>query len=121
MDADTKAFVQICLVCTLSGSGSKVSRPLGQQIHATHVSELLLFDFLHIGEFRTGHEYIPILKNIFSGYVFLKPCKNADAESTANVLMEYFPTFVSIPQWFSDRGPHFCNKVMQNLSTSLGV
>ncbi len=44
MDADIKAFVQSCLVCTLSSSGSKVPRPLGQQIHAQRVSELLHFD-----------------------------------------------------------------------------
>ncbi len=35
--------------------------------------------------------------------------------------MEYFATFVPVLQWFSDQGPHFCNKVMQNLSNSLGV
>ncbi len=29
---DVKAFVQICLDCSLSFSGSKVSRPLGEQI-----------------------------------------------------------------------------------------
>ncbi len=45
MYADIKAFVQSCLVCTLSASGSKVPRPLGQQIQATRVSELLQFRF----------------------------------------------------------------------------
>ncbi len=35
--------------------------------------------------------------------------------------MEYFSTFVPVLQWFSDQGPHFCNKVMQNLSTYLEV
>ncbi len=70
MDADIKAFVQSCLVCTLSSSGSKVPRPLGQQIHSQRVSELLHFDFLYDGESRIGHEYILILKSDFSGYVF---------------------------------------------------
>ncbi len=55
MDADIKAFVQSFLVCTLSGSGSKIPRPLGQQIHATRVFELLHFSFLYLGESRTGH------------------------------------------------------------------
>ncbi len=75
MDADIKAVVQGCLVCTLSSSGSKVPRPLGQHIHAQCVSELLHFDFLYVGESRTGHEYILILKDDFSGYVFLRPSK----------------------------------------------
>ncbi len=90
MDADIKAFVQSWLVCILSASGSKVPRPLGQQIHCTRVSELLHFDFLYIGESRSGYEYILILKDDFSAYVFLKPWKNVDAETTSNVLMEYF-------------------------------
>ncbi len=48
MDAEIKAFVQSCLVCTFSLSGSKAPRPLGQQIHAQRVSELLYFDFLYV-------------------------------------------------------------------------
>ncbi len=54
----------LCLQC------SKVRRPLGKQIHPTRVSEPLHFDFLYIGESRTGHEYILILKDDFSGYMF---------------------------------------------------
>ena len=86
MDANIKAFVQSFLVCLLSAGGLKVPRPLGQQIHAERVSELLHFDYLYIGESRTKHEYILILKDDFSGYVFLRACKRADAETTANVL-----------------------------------
>ncbi len=85
----TSSVFHSCLICSLSASGSEVSRPLGQQIHATRVYEFLHFDLLYIGKPRTGHEYILILKDTFSGYVFLKPCKNADAETTSHVLMEY--------------------------------
>ncbi len=121
MDADTRAFVQSCLVCTLSSSGSEVSRHLGQQIHSQRVPELLLFDFLYVGESRTGHEYILILNGDFSGYVCLRPCKEADAETTAIDLNEYFNSFIPVLQWFSDQGRYFCNKVMQTLASSLEV
>ncbi len=95
MDADIKAFVQSCLVCTLSSSGSKVSRPLGQQIHAQRVSELLRFDFLYVGESRTGHEYILILKDDFSGYVFFATlqksgCRN-HGQRIGRVLHHFIP------------------------------
>ncbi len=70
MDADIKAFDQSCLRLHLSSSGSKVPRPLGQQIHAQRVSELLHFDFSTLENLATGHEYILILKDDFSGYVF---------------------------------------------------
>ena len=121
MEADVRAFVQSCLVCVLSAGGMKVPRPLGQQVHAQRVSELLHFDFLYIGESRTDHTYILILKDDFSGYVFLRACKSADAETAASVLCEYFTTFVPVLQWFSDQGPHFCNKVMELLAQTLGA
>ncbi len=35
--------------------------------------------------------------------------------------MEYFTTFVPVPQLFSDQGPHFHDKVMQTLASSLEV
>lgn len=121
MEADVKAFVQGCLVCLLSASGEKVRRPLGSQIHAEKVNELLHFDYLYVGESSNAKEYILILKDDFSGYVFLRPCKSADAETTASVLMEYFTTFVPVLNWFSDQGSHFKNQVMEFLACSLGA
>ncbi len=56
------------------------------------------FDFLYIGETRTDHEYILIFKDDFSGYVFLKPGKNADADTTLRVLMEYFSIHINVLQ-----------------------
>jgi len=121
LDADVKSFVQSCLICLLSSSGNKVPRPLGHQVHAEKVNELLHFDFLYIGESSIGHEYILILKDDFSGYVTLRSCKSANAETTAQVLLEYFTTFVPVLQWFSDQGTHFKNEVMERLASSLGA
>ncbi len=52
---------------------------------------------------------------------FLRPCKKEDAQTTANVLNEYFITFIPVLQWFSDQSPHFYNKVMHTLASSPGV
>ena len=121
MEEDIKAFVQGCLVCLLSSSGEKVRRPLGSQIHAEKVGELLHFDYLYIGESSNNKQYILILKDDFSGYCFLRACEKADAETTAEVLMEYFTTFVPVLSWFSDQGTHFKNEVIEILANSLGV
>lgn len=88
MDEDIKAFVQSCLVRKLFSSGDKIRRPLGSQLHAVKVSELLHFDYLYIGESFNQMEYILILKDDFSGYCFLRACKTADTETTAEVLNE---------------------------------
>ena len=121
IDADLDSFIQGCHVFLLSASGQKVPRPLGQQEHAKKVSELLHFDFLYIGESGSGHTYILILKDDFSGYVLLRPCAKAGAETTVEVLVEYLTTFVPVLRWFSDQGPHFCNDVMKLLAATLGV
>lgn len=121
MEEDIKAFVQGCLVCILSQSGEKIRRPLGSQVHASKVNELLHFDYLYVGEASNQKEYILILKDDFSGYCFLRSCAKADAETTAEILMEYFTTFVPVLSWFSDQGSHFKNEVMEILAKSLGA
>lgn len=90
IDSDVKTSVQSCLVCSLSPSGEKVPRPLESQLYADRVGELLHFEYPYVGESSSEHEYVLILKDDFSGYVYLLPCKVADAETTSAVLMEYF-------------------------------
>ncbi len=116
MDKDIKAFVQSFLVCLLSASGKKVRRPLGSHIHAERFSELLHFDYLYICESSNQRRYILILKDDFSGYFFLRVCEKTDAETTAELLVEYFTTFVPVLSWFSDQGTHFKNEVMKILA-----
>ena len=55
-ESDVKDFVQGCLVFLLSDSGRKVPRPLGHQLHAEKVGELLRFEYLYIGEPKSGCE-----------------------------------------------------------------
>lgn len=121
MEQDIDSFCQSCFICLISSTGEKVPRPLGHQEHAERVGELLHFDFLYVGESGQGYEYVLILKDDFSGYVYLRPCAKADARSTVDILMEYFTTFVPVLKWFSDKGPHFCNEVMEGLAATLGV
>jgi transposase InsO family protein len=66
-------------------------------------------------------EYVPIVRNDFSYYVWLKQCKNADADSTAAVLIEGFAAFGVAPQWVSDQGSHFKNQFMTEVQKQLGT
>lgn len=88
-DADVKAFAQSCIACILSASGDKGPRPLGHQLHAERVGELLHFDYLYVGKSSTQDQFIILLKNDFSGYVFLRSFKSANAKNTASTLLEY--------------------------------
>ena len=46
---------------------------------------------------------------------------HADAETTAEVLMECFETFVPRSVGFFDQGTHFNNKIMELLAKSFGA
>lgn len=121
MEADLDSFIKSYLVYHFSSGGQKVPRPLGHQEHVEKAGELLYFEFLYIGESASGHSYILLLKGDFSGYISLRPCVRADAESDAAVLQEYLATFLPILKWFSDQGPHFYNDAMKPIAIALGV
>lgn len=120
MEADLNAFFQGCLVCIISASGYKSRRPLGSKVHTEIISEFIHFDFLYIGESTDEKEFILILKDDLSGYVFHRSCKCTDTESTAEVLI-YFTTFVFVLNLFFDQGSHFKNLVMELLAHALGA
>jgi hypothetical protein len=72
----------------------KVPRPLGTQLHATKPNEILHFDFLYIGLSRDGkYQYLLLLKDDLSRYLWLVPCRTADAAATVDALMRWFAVF----------------------------
>lgn len=121
IDADIQAFVEYCLVYILTSSGKKVPCLLGQQIQAEKVEELPHLDYLYVAEPWEGSEYILILKDDFSGYVYLRHCNQATNSNAAEVILEYFSTFVYALRWFLCRCPIFCGEVIGALSLSLGA
>jgi hypothetical protein len=109
-----KVFVENCLHCTSSIPGDKVTRPLGTQLHATKLNEILHFDFLHIGLSRDEkNQNLLLLKDDLSGYLWLVPCRTADGAATVDALMRWFAVFGLVLLWKSDRGSHFNNDVVQ--------
>jgi Integrase zinc binding domain len=94
MTKDVKVFVQNCLHCVANIPGDKVPRPLGTQLYATKPNEILHFDFLYIGLSRDGkYQYLQLLKDDLSGYLWLKPCRTADAAATVDAQMRWFAVF----------------------------
>jgi hypothetical protein len=88
MAKDVKVFVQNCLHCVATIPGDKVTRPLGTQLHATKPNEILHFDCLYIGLSRDGkYQYLLLLKDDLNGYLWLVPCRTADAAATVDALM----------------------------------
>jgi Integrase zinc binding domain len=100
MAKDVKVFVQNCLRCVATIPGDKVPRPLGTQLHATKPSEILHFDFLYTGLSRDGkYQYLLLLKDDLSGYLWLVPYRTADAAATVEALMRWFAVFGVVLLW----------------------
>jgi Integrase zinc binding domain len=94
MVKDVEVFVQNCLYCVATIPGDKVPRPLGRQLHATKSKEILHFDFLYIELSRDGkYQYLLLLKDDLSGYLWLVPCRTANAAATVDALMRWFAVF----------------------------
>jgi hypothetical protein len=94
MAKDVKVFMQNCLRCAAAIPEDKVPRPLGAQLHATKPSEILHFDYLCIGLSRVGkYQYLLLLKDDLSGYLWLVPCRTADTADTVDALIRWFAEF----------------------------
>jgi hypothetical protein len=69
-------------------SGDKVPRPLDTQLHATNSNIILHLDFLYIGLSRdVKYQYLLLLKDEISGYLWLLSCRTADDAATVYALM----------------------------------
>jgi IS30 family transposase len=120
MAKGVKVFVQNCLHCVATVPGYKVPSPLGTQLHATKPNEILHFDFLCIGLSRDGnYQYLLLFNDDLSGYLWLVPCRTADAAATVDALMRYFAAFRVVLLWISDRGSHFKNEVIHRVQKDL--
>jgi Integrase zinc binding domain/Integrase core domain len=111
-----KVFVQNCLLCDVTIPKDKVPRPLGTQLHANKPNEILHFDLLYIGLSRDGkYQYLLLLKDDLSGYLWLVPCRTDDAAATVDALMRRFSVFGVVLLWISDRGSHFKKEVVRRV------
>jgi Integrase zinc binding domain len=96
MTKDVKVFVQNCLHYVATIPGDTVPRPLGMQLYAIKLNEILNFDFLYIGLSRdVKYQYLSRLMDDLSGYLWLAPCRTADSAATVSALMRCFQYLVS--------------------------
>jgi Integrase core domain/Integrase zinc binding domain len=121
MSKDIKVFVGSCFHCIASAPGETTPRPMGKALHASKPNEVIHFDYLYMDTSVGNVKYVLIVKDDYSTYVWLKQCKNADAYSTAAILIEWFAAFGVAQQWASDQGSHFKNKVMTDIKKHFGT
>jgi hypothetical protein len=76
-------------------------------------------DFSSMGSSTAGYNYLFILKDDLSGYMWLVPAKSADAETTVESLTSWFTTFGVVTTWVSLQRSHFKNKLVEGVRRTL--
>ena len=92
---------------------------MGNEIKADNPKEVLPFDFLYMVNSTTGPNYVLIIKESCSSFVWLETCESIDAETATKTLLNWFSLFGVFPTWVSERGSNFKNKVIERLSGQL--
>jgi hypothetical protein len=112
-----KAFLDSCLCCGKTKTGLKVPRPYGRSVSGTAPGAVVHMDYLYISQpsKKGTHEYkyILVLKDDFSQWVELIPCRTCDAAEAVKALLYWEARFRVIDVVVTDRGSHFKNNVME--------
>lgn len=115
---DIERLVKSCIHCLSTKPGDIVPRPLGHGLHGEKPNDVLHFDYCYMMLGQCKKRYVLILKDDLSGYVWLVPTEDTDAQTTAQILLNWFASF-GVPQtWVSDRGSHFKNELIRLLRES---
>ncbi|KAK1945593.1 Pro-Pol polyprotein [Phytophthora citrophthora] len=121
MAKDVEFFVRRCLHCASTLGGPPQLRPLGEAMHAEKPNELIHWDYLFMEKSDTNLEYVLVIKDDASKYVWLIPSMAADADTTFTALLDWFAPFGVCRSWVSDQGTHFKNAVIQAMQHTLGA
>lgn len=114
-------LIRGCLHCIITRAGEVVPRPIGQAIHAASANEVIHVDYLYIGIGTQGKNYILIIRDDLSSYVWLWPTTDCTAESAVEAMCQWICVFGGIEWLVSDQGSHFKNHLLRALTDELQV
>jgi Integrase zinc binding domain len=93
MEEDIRSFVKTCLHCESTLGRGMIPRPLGEALHAESPNEVLHFDFLYLGREDDQFTYVLVIKDDFSSFCEIFPCRSADSFVAADALIDWFKRF----------------------------
>lgn len=119
LSADVKSFTRSCLHCLSTTGGTMVPRPFGPAVHGVKPNDLLQFDYLELGAGSTGQKYVLLLRDDHSGYCWLFPFGNTNAENAAHAIVDWCASF-GVPAGLISDGPtHFRNETVRLVTKAL--
>ena len=120
MSKDCHTFVRQCLDCArynINKNGYHPYTPIIAKLPMDHIS----MDLYQLDETPDGFNYILIVVDICTRFVFLRPLRNKDAVTVAKKLFKMFCQ-VGFPRVIqSDNGTEFVNSTMKALTTAAAM
>ena len=101
------------------GGGIIPRHLLHHQQYALAPRKMLHFDFCKLAPGLNDYGYVLVLKDDFSTFCWLWPCRDQSALSAAEGIIHWSATFEIPSFWVSDQGNHFRNAVMQEVQHRL--
>ena len=125
LEEDVENFCHTCLSCEKVREAETIPIPIGKTLEAQKRLHILRADFMYIENPKInslhGYKYVLVLKDEYSGYVELIPCKNCTHEPVAEAIAWFCARYGAPDCLKSDRGSHFKNKVILTLAKTYDI
>ena len=130
MEKDVANFAKKCLHCQDFKAGKMVPRPMGEVVQGGSVSEVVHFDFLHVGAGeplgtkRIGkqrYQYLMVIGDDLSSFVWIEEAATCTVEVAARTLLRWC-SMTGVPRVrVSDTAKHFKKRALRLVAEHLGV
>lgn len=125
MTVDVRRFVSACTTCQ---SGQVLPQHITDQglyssLEVFKPGDTLVLDFFGplLPVTANGNQYVLVIVDAFTRWVELFPSSTATAATVSSKLFEVFARFGCPSRLLSDRGSHFRNELIGNISQRCGV
>ena len=122
LQATIANYVGDCSICQLHNQHKTIKPAIGHIPQPTSLFKHVYIDFIDMAERMGGKRYCIELTDRFTRWVEALPCNHCNAFSvTKCIVREVIPRFGIPEKLSSDNGSHFVNKIIDAITTQLGI